>query len=368
MKLINLIIILFIVLSIFTAKATVKSNPNNVVTNKIIDQILARHNFQGTALITKNDVAIHHRGYGLAVIEWNISNSTTTKFRIASLSKTFTGTLVMKMVEDGYLALDKSVSEYLPEYLSEYSSQITIRHLLTHRTGIPRLSEIPDWSNVNAHSRLSKSEFLRMIAKMSLAFQPDSTRLYSSANYYILGAIIEEVTGKPFGTVLNETILHPLNMKNTDVFRPGQPIKELANAYKQVKGQYSFCPPVSGNLCIGNNINFALFIASGSMHSTTEDLFVWLQTLESNLLLNERSRAFILDSKNSAGWDYQTVLFPDNKRRNLIIADGELEGNSSLLVNLPEQRISMILLNNTGMTYDEKSMIALEIATVLLGI
>lgn len=124
---------------------------------------------------------------------------------------------------------------------------------------------------------------------------------------------------------------------------------------------------VSGDFCTGNNINLALFTASGSMHSTTKDLLIWLQTLEKNLLLTKTSKAFLLNSENRAGWDSQTLVLADNKPRKVVIANGELEGNSALLVNLPEEHISMILLSNYGMTYSQIAAVALEIIYILLS-
>ena len=342
------------------------SQPSSTIINEKIHQILARHHFEGSVLVAQNNIVIHHQGYGLAVREWNIPNSPSTRFRIASLSKTFTATLVLQLVEEERIALDKPISKYLPEFPSEYSSQITIKHLLTHRSGIPRLNRIKDWSNGTSLSPLKKAEYLKMIAEMKLECEPDTKRHYSSANYYILGVIIEKVTGKSFSTVLHEKILNPLNMKATDVYQKGQPVNELANAYKPVSGRYSFCPAVSGDFCLGNNVNFELFIASGSMHSTTADLSIWLNSLEGNTLLNTTSKTFLLDSNNRAGWDSQMLVFSDNKSRKIIIADGQLEGNSSLLAFLPEERISIILLNNSGMIFSKKAEIAIDVANFLL--
>lgn len=341
---------------------------NNAIINDKIHQILESHHFQGTALVTRNNKPIHHHGYGMAVFEWDIPNTPTTKFRIASLSKTFTATLIMKMVDDGHLNLDNPINKYIPDIPSLYSSQITLRHLLAHRSGIPRLFNIPDWSNGLSLSSIPKKALLSKISQLPLEFKPDSRRLYSSANYVILGAIIEAVTGKPYRMVLQETILQPLGMHKTDVYQSGQLVKEIANAYKPVTGRYSFCPAVKGNFCTGNNINLALFTASGSMHSTTNELSIWLQAIEKNRLLSEASHEYLLQLDSGAAWNSQIVVLEDGKHRKMVSADGELEGNSSLLLSLPEEHISIILLNNTGMTYNQKANVALEVINFLLSL
>lgn len=339
---------------------------NKTVVNPEIEQILKQHNFNGTVLVAKDKLLVHHHSYGKAVIGWDILNTSTTKFRIASLSKTFTATLIMKMVEDCHLALNKTVNEYLPEFPSQYSTEITIKQLLTHRSGIPRLFKIPDWSIGISLAPISKTEFLSMIARMPHESEPGSAQLYYSANYYILGAIVEKVTGKAFGTVLYETILHPLNLKDTAVYPKGQLVRELANAYKPVNGQYSHCPDVTGDFCSGIDVNLALFVASGPMHSTTKDLLIWLAALEKDVLIDENSKSFLFNAESGAGWNSQIVEFAGNKHRKILTSDGQLEGNSSMLISVPHEKLSIILLNNTGMTYQRKAAIALKIINRLL--
>ncbi len=364
MKLKNLLLILFIGSSAFPSKAL---ETNKLVVHDAIDQILTRHNFQGTVLITRNEKLVHHKGYGMAVMEWHLPNTPQTKYYVASLSKTFTATLTMMLVEEGILGLDEPINKYLPAYPAEYASRITIRHLLRHRTGIPRQFTIPGWTAGKSVSSLTKNEFLSMIAALPLKFEIDSARYYSSANYYILGAIIEEITGEPFSAFLHKKILKPLNMENTNIYRSGQIVERLAMPYKKVKDEYSFCPPVEGEFCTGSNINLELFKGSGSMYSTAEDLSIWLQALDGDLLLDETSRGFLLDPDTQACWDVLVALFRDNATRRLILADGLLEGYSSLLIKLPKERISIVILNNTSMAYREKAEIGTEIINLLIN-
>lgn len=302
----------------------------------------------------------------MAVLEWQVPNSVSTKFRIASLSKTFTEVVIMKLAEEGRLEIDEPLKRYLPDFPANYGNEVTLRHLLTHRSGIPRFFNIPGWANRKSITPYTKDEFLSMIADMSLAFKAGSKRHYSSANYYLLGAVIEQVTGQKFGQVLQEKILKSLNMKNTDVYRPGQLVADLASPYKSVGGKYSFCPKVEGKFCSGGNINLALFMASGSMYSTTEDLALWAEALNGNSLLSESSKAFLFDSNTKASWNVQTTLLANNQNLQLMVADGGLEGNSSMLIKLPEEQITIVLLNNTGMEYRQKAELGLKILSVLL--
>lgn len=331
-----------------------------------LHQLFDENDFSGTVIVTQNGTTVFHQAYGMAVREWQVPNAVSTKFRIASLSKTFTEVTVMKLAEEGRLDIDEPLKRYLPDFPASYGSKVTLRHLLTHRSGISRLFNIPGWANGKSVSSHTKQAFLSMIAGMPVEFKAGEKRHYSSANYYLLGLVIEQVTGQDFGQVLQQKVLKPLNMNNTDVYRPGQLVSSLARPYKSVEGKYSFCPDVVGKFCLGGNINLALFMASGSMYSTTEDLTLWAKALDSSHLLSKRSKAFLLNPKTQASWSVQTVELGNNHAYKLMVADGGLEGNSSMIIKLPEENISIVMLNNTGMEYRNKAELGLKVLNVLL--
>ena len=331
-----------------------------------LHQTFVDSGFSGTVIITQNGSPVFHQGYGMAVREWQIANSTNTKFRIGSLSKTFTEVVIMKLAEEGQLDIDEPLKRYLPDYPANYGNEVTLLHLLTHRSGIPRLFNIPGWTNGKSVSPHTKESFISMIADMPVAFNAGLKRQYSSANYYLLGAVIEQVTGQSFGQVLQDKILKPLNMKNTDVYRPGQLVLGLASPYKSVAGKYSFCPDVEGEFCSGGNVNLTLFMASGSMHSTTEDLTLWAQAIDGKDLLRESSKTFLFNPKTQTSWNVQTVDLSNKQNLKLLVADGGLEGNSSMLIKLPEEQITIVMLNNTGMEYQNKAELGLKILDIML--
>lgn len=331
-----------------------------------LHQLFADSGFRGTVKVTQNGTTMFHHAYGMAVKEWKIPNDLNTRFRIASLSKTFTEVIVMKLAEEGRLDIDEPLKRYLPGFPAGYGGKVTLRHLLTHRSGIPRLFNIPGWASGKSNSPLAQKAFLSMIADLPVKWDAGAKRQYSSANYYLLGVVIEQVTGQTYGQVLQEKILKPLNMNNTDIYRPGQLVSSLANPYKNVKGKYSFCPNVQGDFCSGGNINLMLFMASGSMYSTTGDLAIWAQALDGNLLLSKSSKAFLFNPETQASWNVQMVELESNYNLKLLVADGELEGNSSLIIKLPEAKISIVMLNNTGMEYRNKVELGLKTLSVLL--
>ena len=111
----------------------------------LLQQYYENGMFNGSALVSENGEVIFKKGYGYANFEWDIKNTPDTKFRIGSITKTFTAMLIMQLVEEGKLNLDDSISDHLPEYKNISGNKITIRHLLTHSSGLPNYTENPDY-------------------------------------------------------------------------------------------------------------------------------------------------------------------------------------------------------------------------------
>ncbi len=336
-----------------------------VINEKSIDAVIEKATFNGTVLVADKGRIIHSKGYGDAVKEWHIPNVPEAKFQIASISKSFTATLIMMLVEDGKIDLDISLDTYLPSYPAGYANKVTIRHLLTHRSGISRYFKIPGWTSGKSLQTISSDEFLASIAAMPLEFKPGKAQNYSSANYYILGKVIEAVTKQSFGTYLQEKILTPTGMINTGIYQSGKITPMLASGYKPVNGKYSFCPEGTIRYCKASAINFSLFRASGSMYSTTADLLKWDQILYGTSLISSASKAIIFKPDTSFAWDIGHLQISPNKTINVISANGGLEGYSSLLIRLPDDNHTIILLSNAGVSYNDMLNIAVSITEKL---
>lgn len=333
--------------------------------NHKVNTVLKRADFSGAILVQHKGQPIHRQGYGMAVKEWTVKNTASTRFRIASLSKTFTAVLVMQLVEDGKINLDASLESYLPSYPAAYAKQVTIKHLLTHRTGISRYFKIKGWRQGKALTPIAHEEFTALIASMPLEFTPGTKRHYSNANYYLLGTIIEKITGKSYEEILEEKILTPLGMTNTDVYRAGHIVPKLANAYKHVKGQYSFCPPVTGQYCKATPLNLSVHRGSSSLHSTIDDLIKWDHAMAQGTLLSRKSKEILLNLKMPTAWTVATVQLSQDNFSRVILASGSLEGYASLLIRFPDKNLTIILLNNSGMTDENLVNISLQIAAIV---
>ncbi len=130
-----------------------------------IDDLLTRYQdynlFNGSALVAENGKIIFKKGYGEAVKEWDVKNSPDTKFRIGSISKQFTATIIMQLVEEGKISLDAKIADYLDDYRKDTGDRVSIHHLLTHTSGIPSYTGIPNVWRTHFETIMSRITLLR---------------------------------------------------------------------------------------------------------------------------------------------------------------------------------------------------------------
>jgi len=137
------------------------------------------------------------------------------RFRIGSVTKTFTATVVLQLVEEGKLRLDRALADYLPGVVPR-GDEITIRHLLQHRSGLANYTDYPSWRAPRSPSR-QPIDILRFAGSKPLAFKPGSQVRYSNTNYIALGLVIEKVTGRTYAEELEQRIFRPLGLEHTEL-------------------------------------------------------------------------------------------------------------------------------------------------------
>jgi CubicO group peptidase (beta-lactamase class C family) len=207
----------------------------------------------------------------MANIEWAIANAPDTKFRLGSLTKQFTAMLIMQLVEGGKLKLEGKITGYLTDYPKATGDKITINHLLTHTSGIPNYTGLPAFQETLSRNPYKPTDFIKQFSDLLLEFEPGSRFAYSNSGYFLLGVLIEKVTGKTYENVLQESIFKPLQMNNTgyDVFTTILP--KRAMGYEKRGLNYVNAP----------YLDMSIPYAAGSLYSTVEDLALWDQALYS---------------------------------------------------------------------------------------
>lgn len=325
---------------------------------EILAQYAGRGQFNGSALVASGGKPILKKSYGEANLEWDLPNTPDTAFRIGSVSKPFTAVLTMQLVEEGRLTLETRLSDVLPWYRRDTGGRVTIRQILTHTGGIP--FSMPEGVFCEHRTEpLSVRDLVERFHSGDLDFEPGTDFRYSNSDYVILGAVIEQVTGKPYEQVLEERILRPAGMENTGLDHPGKIVPKRACGYERTpegpRGETFF------------DISFTH--GAGGLYSTVEDMYRWDQALYGEELLSEASREEMFTpgvNEYGLGWLVRKApVGPDLAERTVARHAGDILGFHALIVRVLEDRHLVVLLTNMGgAALDE---IAAEILDALYG-
>ena len=313
-----------------------------------IDELMSLYHqygqFNGSVLVAESGKVIFKKGYGFANMEWNISNDPETKFRLGSITKQFTSMLIMQLVENGKIKLDDKLSDHLPYYSKDIGEKVTIHHLLTHTSGIPSYTGLPGFFQDVSRDPYEVEEFIKKYCSGDLEFEPGSKYRYNNSGYFLLGAIIEKVTGKTYEQALKENILDPLNMKSTGYDRHDPILPKRATGYEKNFDGFTNAP----------YLDMSLPYSAGSLYSTVEDLYLWDQALYTEKLLSQKSKDIMFTpflSNYAYGWGVRKIALEGSKDSLTTISHGGgINGFNTLIVRLIDDNHLIILLNNTGGT------------------
>ncbi|MCX6175189.1 MAG: serine hydrolase [Ignavibacteriales bacterium] len=313
-----------------------------------IDQLISKYNeyhfFNGSALVAENFEVVFKKGYGFANMEWNIPNSPDTKHRLGSITKQFTSMLIMQLVEKGKIKLDGKLTDYLPYYRKDAGDKITIEMLLTHSSGIPSYTNKEDFLEKVSRKFYKPDDFVKEQCSGDLEFEPGKQFVYSNSGYFILGAIIEKITGKTYEENLKENIFIPLGMKNSG-YDLAEPIllKRAAGYEKTFTGYKN-----------AEFLDMSLPYAAGSIYSTVEDLLSWDKALQTEKLLPKKfmdeifkPRIDAFGGKYGFGWS----LFKKKiggEEFDVIAHGGGINGFNTINYFIPKKGQVVILFSNAG--------------------
>src|SRR5689334_11956236 len=298
--------------------------------------------FNGSALVAENGKVIYKGGVGMANMEWAIPNAPDTKFRLGSITKQFTATLTLQLVEQGKIKLDGKLSDYLPDYRKDIGEKVTIHHLLTHTSGIPSYTGLPGFFANVSRNPYKVADFVKQYASGNLEFEPGTKFSYNNSGYFLLGAIIERVTGKTYEQALKEMIFDQVGMKDTGYDRHDVLIPKRASGYSQTANGYANAA----------YLDMSIPYAAGSLYSTVEDLYLWDQVLYTDKLLTSQSKELMYKpflQEYAYGWVVTNASFKLNDQPIPVIThDGGINGFTTTIVRFPREKHLIVLLDNTG--------------------
>jgi D-alanyl-D-alanine carboxypeptidase len=331
------------------------------------------------ALVVRNDmtdsrlpgvgVGVWQPGRGSWVRAFGIGNRKTGRparikdhVRIASITKTFAATAILQLVDKGRISLDDHLSEFVPGVAN--GDQITIRQMLNMTSGIYDFTDdtaLAARFYADPTIPFSPADFFAILSRNQPAFAPGTQAEYSDSNYYLLGLILEKVTGRSVGRVIADRILRPLGLTQTSFpTRPPLP-KPFARGYF---GGLDFTAPLVDRTAINPNFGFT----AGAMQSTLRDLRRWARALATGTLLSRRLQAQRL----------QTVPFPNTgpvdvsyglgifMLDNLLGHNGAAVGYSTAMFYLPSKRATIVVWgNNSTNETTPATTIAFDLAEIL---
>lgn len=302
--------------------------------------------FDGSVLVAEQGKVIYTGAFGMANREWDIANTTDTKFMIGSVSKPLTATLVLIQVQKGLISLDKTISDYLPEYSRKNGSRLTIRQLLGHASGMPNYDIMKDFFPRISRQSFTREEYIKLYMDSALVFEPGTSYYYSSWGYFTLGYILEKVTGKSYSQLMKEDIFDKLGMNGSGSYHHMQVVKKRATGYDYGLDDYT-----TGDFRDQSNT-----MGTGDLYSTVGDLFKFHLALTDNTLLNKQltTEMFTPGIKPWAygfGWfnQYYKYTPTDSVFANYHL--GMTEGFLSFMIRIPSTNSLIVFLCNSSPTH-----------------
>ena len=304
----------------------------------LIKERLRERNIPGAAVaVVKNGKVEKIKAYGVASVEFNVLATTETVFEIGSVSKQMTAAGIMLLVEEGKVDLDERISKYLPNTPSAWAD-VTVRHLLTHTSGIKSYSSL---SGFNLSRRVSMEGFIEQLAPYPIEFIPGEKNIYSNSGYNLLAYIIQTQSGKPFMEFMQERIFKPLGMTKTADRDPQFIIPLRATGYEWQRGSL-----------LGRDGNLTDLMGAGSIVSTISDMTKWEAALRGDKFLKPSSKKEMWtqftfnDGKLSPyglGWRISDV-----RGHKLIGHTGQTAGFGAAIFRYVDDDVSVIALTNLG--------------------
>ena len=307
----------------------------------------------GALLVAVDGRPVLREGIGLANRELGVANTADLKFRIGSITKQFTATAILQLQEAGKLSLDDPVSKYYPAAPASWA-KITIRHLLTHTSGIPSYTSLAGFFDGPARLTHTPEELIRLTQDKPLEFEPGSKFAYDNSGYILLGYIVEKASGQPYAAYLKQHIFGPLGMAGSG-YDSSEIIPGRAMGYE---------PAPQGGWRNASFLDMSVPFAAGSLYSTVDDMLKWDQAIYAARLLQPASlKAMFTDYGNHYGFGW---VIDQKWGRDRIWHNGGINGFVSSFQRYPKNRVTVVVLSNEITGAPDK--LAADLAGLCLGV
>jgi len=308
-------------------------------------------------IVVKDTKIIFRKGQGMANLEFGVPIEPIMVFRLGSITKQFTAVAILLLVEQGKLALDDSISKFLPDYPT-HDHLITVEHLLTHTSGIKSYTNMPEWPPL-WRKDFTVQELIDFFKYQPMEFAPGKRWAYNNSGYILLGAIIEHVSGRSYEQFIQQSIFEPLGMKQSYYDSPSRVIPGRVAGYDKS----------SEGFINAAYLSMTQPYAAGALASSVDDLVLWDSALYTEQLVKHETlqRAHtshrLMDGSSTAyGYGWGISEYAGHR---LIEHGGGIHGFRTRAIRMPDDRVFVAVLSNNGGVDPEQ--LAFKIAALVIG-
>ena len=309
--------------------STVWSQPlNKAKLDQLFDRILEKNKGMGSICIAREGKVLYSRSFGYSQISDTMKKAFTddTRFRISSITKTYTAVMIFQLIEEGKLRLDDKLDKFFPQIPN--AAKITIAQILSHRSGIPNIA--PDGSGMRQRTQ---EERVAEIAKGQPDFEPGSRHLYSNSGFVLLGYIVEKVGGKPYQDALKDRIVAKLGLKNTYMGAGNTNVERNESLSYRWLGEWKEA----------REPDFSIVAGAGAIVSTPADMIKFIQGLFDLKLISQKSLDQMKTMRDDEGMGMEPFTF-DGKT--LYGHTGGSNTSGAWLAYYPEEKLAMAYTTN----------------------
>jgi CubicO group peptidase (beta-lactamase class C family) len=346
------------------AQAAPKASPAETAVAGALDRFLSdtypAAEPGAAVLVEKNGKILLRKGYGIANLEHGIPITPETVFEVGSVTKQFTATAILMLQERGKLSLQDDLTKLLPDFPTQ-GKKVTIENLLTHTSGIPSYTELPEWPP-RMREDMTLDTLIGLFKGKPLEFDPGTKWAYDNSGYVLLGAVIEKASGKTYERFVEDEIFQPLGMTHSLYGSWSDIVPHRAAGYDKPGDQYVNTPFLS----------MTQPFAAGALMSTVDDLALWDKALSGETLLKKPSLAAMftpyrlpsgLSTRYGYGWSISQL-----GGKKVIEHGGGINGFTCDELRIPEAGIFIAVLTNTTASKLNPGAVAARIANMLLGL
>jgi CubicO group peptidase (beta-lactamase class C family) len=317
--------------------------------DKLMQEYFDNGSFIGSVIVAENGKVVYAKGFGSADAENALANGPDVAYHIASITKTFTASMIFKLIEAGKIKLQDPITAYLPDYRKDTGDRVTIHHLLTHSSGIPSYTNADGFQQRVLQPAPAIATFVHDYCSGDLQFEPGSKYAYNNSGFVILGAIIEKVTGMTYEQALHTMILDPAGMTASGLDTKDAKIAKRAKGYEILFGDQKQ-KAATWDMSWG--------FSAGGIYATPEDMVKYDQALSDGKIVSKASLAKMIYPNIATtrpgfsygyGWTLsRRVRTKEGDSLLVMFHEGGMPGFNSMFSRVPARKQLVFVANNSS--------------------